>query len=83
MMKIFTEFGSLMALPASDPSVQAQVKVLQDYITTYFYQCTPEILSGLGQMYGCGGEFTQNIDAAGGTGCGKFVQEAIAVYCQK
>lgn len=83
MMKIFTEFGSLMALPASEPSVQAQVKVLQDYITAYFYQCTPEILFSLGQMYGCGGEFTENIDAAGGAGCGKFVQEAIAIYCQK
>ena len=83
MMKIFTEFGSLMALPASEPSVQAQVKVLQDYITTYFYQCTPEILFSLGQMYGCGGEFTENIDAAGGSGCGKFVQEAITIYCQK
>ena len=83
LMKIFTEFGSLMALPASEPSVQAQVKVLQDYITTYFYQCTPEILFSLGQMYGCGGEFTENIDAAGGAGCGKFVQEVIAIYCQK
>ena len=62
--------------------VQAQVRKLQDYISEHFYQCTPQILQGLGQMYGAGGEFTENIDRTGGEGCAQFTAEAIAIYCR-
>jgi len=80
-MQIFAEFGQMMTLAPSDEVVQAQVKKLQDYITEHFYTCTKEILSGLGKMYSAGGEFTENIDRAGGSGTAVFASEAIEVYC--
>ena len=80
-MQIFAEFGQMMALEPSDEEVQVQVKKLQDYITEHFYTCTKEILSGLGKMYSAGGEFTENIDRAGGSGTAVFASEAIEVYC--
>ena len=46
-----------------------------------YYNCTNEILSGLGQMYVCDKRFKKNIDKAGGEGTAKFVMEAIKVYC--
>ena len=36
----------------------------------------------LGKAYGCGGEFTENIDRAGGDGAALFASEAIRVYCE-
>ena len=37
----------------------------------------------LGQMYGAGGEFTANINAAGGPGTAEFAAKAIEVYCKE
>lgn len=82
LMQIFVKLGGMMHLPAEDPAVQAQIKKLQDFITAHFYTCTNEILFGLGQMYGCDGEFTENIDSAAGAGCGAFAQKAIGIYCK-
>lgn len=79
-MDIFREFGTMMDKTPSDAAVQAQVKKLQDYITENFYTCTSEILSGLGKMYAGGGEFTENIDKAGGKGCAQFTAAAIEAY---
>ncbi len=84
MMAIFAEFGEMMKMNMKPESseVQAQVRKLQDYISEHFYQCTPQILQGLGQMYGAGGEFTENINRTGGEGCAQFTAEAIAIYCR-
>lgn len=81
-MQIFAEFGQMMGLAPSEETVQTQVKKLQDYITDHFYTCTKEILGGLGKMYCAGGEFTENIDNAGGTGTAQFTAEAIEIYCR-
>jgi hypothetical protein len=32
-------------------------------------------------MYAAGGEFTENIDSAGGEGTALFVSKAIDIYC--
>ena len=84
LMELFVEFGDMVKSGAdpADEAVQAQVKKLQDYITDNFYTCTNEILSGLGKMYACGGDFTANIDKAGGEGTAVFVNQAIEVYCK-
>ena len=81
-MSIFVTFGEMKDLAPSDETVQKQVQKLQDYITEHFYQCTPQILSGLGHMYAGGGEFTENIDKAGGEGTAEFVAKAIEIYCR-
>lgn len=80
LMGLFVEFGKLKALNITDSKVVQQVKKLQDYISAHYYQCTDEILAGLGVMYGAGGEFTTNIDKAGGEGTAVFVSRAIECY---
>ncbi|MGT2785172.1 MerR family transcriptional regulator [Streptococcus merionis] len=82
MGDIMADFGKLRNKSASDPVAQAQVKVLQDYISDHFYPCTPEILAGLGQMYVSDNRFTRFIDQAGGEGTAAFVSCAIETYCQ-
>ena len=82
-MKIFTEFGAIKDQAPDGAEAQSQVKKLQDYITEHFYQCSDEILSGLGQMYAADGEFKENIDRAGGEGTAVFVSDAIRCFCKK
>lgn len=82
MMLLFVEFGEMKDLDSADEKVQAQVKKLQEYITEHFYNCTNQILSGLGHMYACGGEFTENIDNYGGEGTAEFTHKAIEIYCK-
>lgn len=60
--------------------LQAQVKKLQRFITEHFYTCSDETLEALAAMYAAGGEFTQNIDKAGGAGTGEFVKRAVEAY---
>lgn len=82
-MMLFAEFGEMKKLKPENEKVQEQVKKLQDYITDKYYACTNEILFSLGQMYAAGGEFTENIDHAGGAGTAEFAANAIRIYCKK
>ena len=81
-MALIAEFGNMKDRDPADPVVQKQVSKVQDYITENFYTCTKEILYGLGRMYAGGGEFTKNINEAGGEGTAEYAAEAIAVYCK-
>lgn len=83
LMNVFYEFGDMKEKDPGEPEVQNEVKKLQDYITANYYTCTKPILKGLGQMYVAGGEMTENIDVAGGSGCADFVSRAIDIYCAK
>lgn len=80
LMDIFYEFGDMKTMDPGNPDVQKQVEKLQKYITENYYTCTDEILLGLGEMYSAGGEFTTNIDVAGGKGCAEFVKKAIDLF---
>ena len=82
LMDIFAEFGAIKGADPASAEAQALVKKLQEYITQHFYNCTKEILSGLGKMYAGGGDFTKNIDSYGGEGTAEFVHQAIEVYCK-
>lgn len=82
-MQLFAEFGELKQEPPASEKAQKQVRKLQDYITKHFYTCSDEILFSLGQMYAGGGEFTANIDKAGGEGTAAFAAEAIRICCGK
>ena len=79
-MNLFVEFGKLQELGIEQEDVKNQVQKLQNYITEHFYTCTPEILRGLGQMYAGGGDFTENINKVGGSGCGEFTARAIEFW---
>lgn len=80
---IFADFGKCKNADPASPEAQALTQRLQRYITAHYYRCTPEILRGLGEMYGAGGAFTENIDKAGGAGTAAFASRAVALYCQQ
>ena len=82
LMTIFEDFGKYRNTDPAGEKAQATVKRLQAYISEHYYPCTLEILRSLGTMYAAGGDFTENIDAAGGEGTARFAQEAIEVYCR-
>lgn len=83
LMEILAVFGGMQHKSPTAPAVQTQVKVLQAFITEHYYTCTKEIFAQLGQMYGAGGAFTENINAVGGPGTAEFAAKAIEVYCQQ
>ena len=82
LMDIFRRLGQFRQGDPGDRAVQALVAELQQYICDHYYNCTTQILSGLGQMYAAGDEMNENIDRAGGTGTGDFARRAIEIYCK-
>lgn len=82
LMALFGDMGKLKDLPPDGEEAQEAVKELQQFITDSFYNCTKEILAGLGQMYTGDERFRKNIDSRGGEGTAAFVSRAIAVYCK-
>lgn len=83
LLALFAPFGSMTA-EGADPAcseAQAQVATIQSFITEHYYTCTNEVLAGLGQMYGAGGDFTRNINKAAGPGAAEFAAAAVAAYC--
>ena len=83
VMDFFVRLGKLKDQSPDSEEAQNWVRDLQAFFTANFYTCTPEILMSLGEMYDGGGSMTENIDAAGGEGTGRFAREAIACYCRK
>ena len=81
LMDIFREFGEIRGEDPAGEEAQALAAKLQAYISANYYECSKEVLGGLGKMYAAGGEFTKNIDAAGGEGTAAFASEAIRIYC--
>lgn len=79
MMLIFSEFAALDCSP-EDEAAQKLVAKLQQFITNNYYNCTNEILAGLGKMYAAEGEFKKNIDTFAGKGTADYVSQAIAVF---
>lgn len=82
LMDIFRRMGQLRTGDPAAPEAQALVAELRQYICDHYYNCTPQLLFGLGQMYAAGDEMTENIDRAGGPGTGDFARRAIEEYCR-
>ncbi len=82
IMDIMREFGAVRHTAPENEEVQTLVEKLRSFINENFYTCGPVMLQNLGAMYAAGGEFTENIDGAGGEGTGAFIQKAIEVYCK-
>ena len=83
LMAQFARMGRLRTGDPAGQEAQDAVRELQQFITKHFYTCTPQILSGLGQMYTADDRFRASIDAAGGEGTADFAGKAITVYCAK
>lgn len=67
---------------AESDEAQSLVERLQNYISEHFYNCTTQILEGLGQIYVSDDRFKQNIDKYG-TGTAEYINNAISVFCNK
>lgn len=81
MNNIIAEFAEILKSGAEADSQEAQnlVAELQKHITDNYYNCTNEILGGLGQMYVADERFKNNMDKHG-EGTAEFVSKAIGVF---
>ncbi|MFO8060762.1 MAG: TipAS antibiotic-recognition domain-containing protein [Bacillota bacterium] len=80
--ELFSKIASLMDAGPGDARVQRAVAGWRQHITDSFYDCTPEIFMGLGELYVSDPRFTQNIDAIA-PGLSAFLREAIQIYCNR
>ncbi|WP_244834999.1 MerR family transcriptional regulator [Clostridium sp. BJN0001] len=78
--EILKAFAANIDKEAESEEVQRLVLKWQNYITERFYNCTNEILKGLGLMYIGDERFKKNIDK-NGEGTAEFISKAIAIYC--
>jgi len=79
MNDIFRRAAALRDTAPDSPEAQALVREWQDFISSHYYDCTREILAGLGQMYTADERFQKNIDRFG-AGTAAFLSAAIAAY---
>ena len=80
MAKILKEFADNRNEDPNSDIAQELVEKWRMYITSNFYNCTKEILSGLGLMYTSDERFKNNIDQYG-EGTAEFMAKAIELYC--
>lgn len=82
MNDIFREFAECVGSgEAPEGSRAAELtERWRRHITENYYECTLEILSGLGKMYAADGRFKENIDQFGAN-TAEFMSRAIACYC--
>ena len=82
MDNIINEFSVSMKEGKSADSLEVQnlVNILQKYITDNYYECTKEILAGLGKMYIADERFRNNMNKHG-EGTAEFISKAIEVHC--
>lgn len=77
---IMREFAKYTDLSPEDVVVQELVIRWQEFITDNYYECTKEILKGLGVMYVSDERFRENINKHG-DGTAEIMSKAIEVYC--
>ena len=72
-------WGNTEAYRESQINTAGYSKERWNNVAANFYNCTDEILAGLGQMYVADDRFRSNIDKSG-EGTAEFVSAAIRVY---
>lgn len=76
---IFSRFSEYLNVSTENKEVQFLVVELQEFITKNYYNCTDDILKGLGKMYIEDARFNKNIDKHG-KGTANFISQAITYY---
>jgi len=79
---IFEAFYILKDLKADDEKRLLLAEEWRQHISTYYYDCSYEILKGLGEMYVADERFTENIDKCG-EGTAKAMADSIKVLCEQ
>lgn len=82
MMEIFTELGRLKGLDEGCQIVRSRIDELKKHISDNWYECSDEMLQGLGEMYESDERFRKNIDSYGGEGTAEFTSRAIKAYVE-
>ena len=77
---LLKRFGESISFSPKSKEVQDLVEEWRTFITESYYDCTKEILAGLGEMYVLDERFKKNIDKFG-DGTAEFMNQAIKVYC--
>ena len=80
--EIMKKFSENVGKPPQSKEVQDLVEEWRNFITESYYDCTNEILSGLGQMYVMDERFRKNIDKFG-EGTAELISNAIKIYTEK
>lgn len=82
MDSLLDRFAAMVKNDPAGPGAQALVKEWQACISKWYYDCTDEILAGLGQMYTADPRFAETIDSHG-PGTAEFLSRAISLFCGK
>lgn len=77
---IIKQFSKHIGEDPSSEIVQQLVEVWKKFITTYYYECSNEILSYLGKMYISDERFKKTLDKYR-TGTADLISRAIEFYC--
>ncbi len=81
MDELLKKFAAKVGNNPGCEEVQKLVAEWKQYITDTYYDCTNEILAGLGQMYVEDERFKKNMDRFG-SGTAQLICDAISVYCK-
>jgi DNA-binding transcriptional MerR regulator len=71
--------AELMDRAPADPAVQALIERKWRHIDERFYDCTPEVFAGLGDLYAGDPRFAKNYDKVR-PGLAAFLRDAMAIY---
>ncbi len=80
MGQLIQRLADCMDHPPSCPAAQEAIHEYRMHITESFYECTPEILRGLGLGYITDERFTQFFEKCR-KGLAQYIKEVIDVYC--
>jgi DNA-binding transcriptional MerR regulator len=69
-------------IPTDGTEAMDLAELHRAHISKWFYDCTPKIHAGLGQMYLADARFTENIDKAA-PGLARYLSDAIAANAQR
>lgn len=76
--RIYNAVSSLMHLPPEASEVQVEMKAYYNLLDR-FYNCSPKMFRGLGDLYASDSRFAKNIDRHG-AGLSKYLREAMHVF---
>ncbi|ANU22311.1 transcriptional regulator [Planococcus donghaensis] len=78
--RIYNTVASLMHLPPQTEAVQKEMKAYYTLLNR-FYECSPKMFRGLGDLYASDSRFASNIDQHG-HGLAKYLKDAMYVYAE-
>lgn len=78
--RIYNTVASLMHLPPQTEAVQKEMKAYYTLLNR-FYECSPKMFRGLGDLYASDSRFASNIDRHG-QGLAKYLKDAMYIYAE-